>query len=338
MKPDEIDQMRANLRHSMPAFAHAFVRKRAREDSSSTFVALFGACCAQELLADGRSDGREEPSRNATVAVWCRVGCERRARRTATRLSSSALGRRTASALSTRPAFRKKGTKSAGVKRQYSGRLGSIEGTVRFGVFLTYRGRRGDTFLDRRLYPPDEWCQDWQRRLEARVPDEVVFQTQFQLAIQMLEHALARGVPMEWVTGGTRFTGTTAASRPGSAGRKKKYVLAVSANTRSLARAAAVVAPGARVGRDDPGKSDAWRMKPQHGARLGGGRCLGISGMEATGGGARRKGPPPLRLGASAYLRETWGRARRRPGCWRGAPSPTRRSWPMTCSMPRVVS
>ena len=55
--------------------------------------------------------------------------------------------------------FLKKGTKSVGVKRQYSGTAGKIE-NCQIGVFLTYRTGRGYTFLDRRLYLPEEWCQD----------------------------------------------------------------------------------------------------------------------------------------------------------------------------------
>ena len=66
--------------------------------------------------------------------------------------------------------FLKKGTKSVGVKRQYCGTAGKIE-NCQVGVFLTYCTRRGFTFLDRRLYLPEEWCQDGARRQEARVPE-----------------------------------------------------------------------------------------------------------------------------------------------------------------------
>ena len=65
--------------------------------------------------------------------------------------------------------FLKKGTKSVGVKRQYSGRAGKVE-NCQIGVFLTYCSGRGSTFLDRRLYLPGEWSQDGERRRGARVP------------------------------------------------------------------------------------------------------------------------------------------------------------------------
>jgi SRSO17 transposase len=125
--------------------------------------------------------------------------------------------------------FLKKGTKSAGVKRQYSGTAGKVE-NCQIGVFLTYCTGRGNTFLDRRLYLPEEWCQDGERRRGARVPEQVVFQTKPQLAMQMLEHAWARGVPMEWVAGDTIY-GDDTRLRDRVAQARKKYVLAVSANT-----------------------------------------------------------------------------------------------------------
>jgi SRSO17 transposase len=125
--------------------------------------------------------------------------------------------------------FVKKGTKSVGVKRQYSGTAGKVE-NCQIGVFLTYCSRRGYTFLDRRLYLPEEWCQDWERRRKAWVPDEVPFRTKSQLAVEMLEHAWAQGVPMKWVTGDTIY-GDDSRLRDAVAGAGKKYVLAVSAST-----------------------------------------------------------------------------------------------------------
>ena len=55
--------------------------------------------------------------------------------------------------------FLKKGVKSAGVQRQYSGTAGKIE-NCQLGVFLTYATAQGHTFLDRRLYLPAQWCAD----------------------------------------------------------------------------------------------------------------------------------------------------------------------------------
>jgi len=96
--------------------------------------------------------------------------------------------------------FLKKGTKSVGVKRQYSGTAGRIE-NCQIGVFLAYASPKGRAFLDRELYLPQEWAEDQARRQEAGVPAEVRFQTKPQLAKAMLQRALEAGVPAAWVTG-----------------------------------------------------------------------------------------------------------------------------------------
>ena len=58
--------------------------------------------------------------------------------------------------------FLKKGSKSVGVPRQYSGTAGRIENS-QVGVFLAYAGARGRTLLDRELYLPQVWAEDRER-------------------------------------------------------------------------------------------------------------------------------------------------------------------------------
>jgi SRSO17 transposase len=102
--------------------------------------------------------------------------------------------------------FLKKGPKSAGVQRQYSGTAGRIE-NCQIGVFLAYASRQGRTFLDRELYLPKEWAADEARREEAAVPTTVAFRTKPQLARAMLERALDAGVPAAWVTADAVYGG-----------------------------------------------------------------------------------------------------------------------------------
>jgi SRSO17 transposase len=90
--------------------------------------------------------------------------------------------------------FLKKGDKSVGVQRQYSGTAGRVE-NCQIGVFLAYASPRGRTFLDRELYLPQEWCHDTPRRREAGVPDAVPFATKPQLAQRMLSRAREAGCP-----------------------------------------------------------------------------------------------------------------------------------------------
>ena len=125
--------------------------------------------------------------------------------------------------------FLKKGTKSVGVKRQYSGTAGRTE-NCQIGVFLAYASPSGRTFLDRDLYLPKEGAAELPRRQEAGVPNEVVFQTKPKLAKQMLKRALSAGVPGGWVTGDTVY-GNDPKLREYLEECPKAYVLAVSSTT-----------------------------------------------------------------------------------------------------------
>src|ERR671929_1920821 len=94
--------------------------------------------------------------------------------------------------------FLKKGDKSAGVKRQYSGTAGRIE-NCQIGVFLAYASRQGHALIDRALYLPETWAFDVARRAEAGVPESVSFTTKPKLGQAMLTRAFEAGVPCAWV-------------------------------------------------------------------------------------------------------------------------------------------
>jgi SRSO17 transposase len=95
--------------------------------------------------------------------------------------------------------FPKKGDKSVGVKRQYAGCLGRTD-NCQIGVCVNYRSAAGHTLIDRRLFLPEEWAADLPRRRAAGVPEEVVFRTKPELALEMVQQALERGLPFRWVT------------------------------------------------------------------------------------------------------------------------------------------
>lgn len=126
--------------------------------------------------------------------------------------------------------FLKKGTKSAGVQRQYSGTAGRIE-NCQVGVFLAFAGRRGHALLDRELYLPREWAADADRREEARIPEEVKFATKPQLAERMLQRAWRAGVKAAWVTGDAVY-GSDAHLRRTLESNGQPYVLAVRSDQR----------------------------------------------------------------------------------------------------------
>ena len=124
--------------------------------------------------------------------------------------------------------FLKQGNKSVGVQRQYSGTAGKIE-NCQIGVFLAYGSRRGRTFLDRELYLPQVWAEDWERRREAGVPEGVAFRTKGQLARVMIARAVAAHVPFGWVAGDTVY-GNDRRLRQWLEEHAVPYVLAVKSN------------------------------------------------------------------------------------------------------------
>ena len=94
--------------------------------------------------------------------------------------------------------FIKKGERSIGVKRQYTGTVGKRE-NCQVGVFLAYASSRGQAFIDRELYLPEEWAQDEERRGRAGVPEDVGMRTKPELAKEMLRRALEAEVKAAWV-------------------------------------------------------------------------------------------------------------------------------------------
>src|ERR1700729_1407380 len=93
--------------------------------------------------------------------------------------------------------FIKKGTRSAGVQRQYSGTAGRVE-NCQLGVFLAYASPRGRALAGRELYAPKSWTDDRDRCREAGVPDDVQFASKTGLARAMLGRALDAGIPASW--------------------------------------------------------------------------------------------------------------------------------------------
>jgi SRSO17 transposase len=137
--------------------------------------------------------------------------------------------------------FLKKGKRSVGVARQYTGTAGKRENS-QVATVLSYATKDAHVFLDRRLYLPADWAADRTRRAEARVPQEVGFATKPEQAMAMLEHAWAQGVPMRWVTGDEVY-GDAPRLRETIQAHGRFYVLAVAANTRVWTERPAVEAP-----------------------------------------------------------------------------------------------
>ena len=102
--------------------------------------------------------------------------------------------------------FVKKGEHSVGVSRQYSGTAGPIENS-QVGVFLSYASRLGQALIDRRLYLPESWASDAERR--ANVPEDIAFAAKIAMARDLIAAALDAGAPCRWVLANARSTAAT---------------------------------------------------------------------------------------------------------------------------------
>ncbi len=100
--------------------------------------------------------------------------------------------------------FPKRGTKSAGVQRQYCGATGRVE-NCQVGVFLSYVTALGHALIDRELYLPEDWCHDLPRRQAAHIPQTVTFQTKPELALRMVQRAQSANLPIRWVVADTVY-------------------------------------------------------------------------------------------------------------------------------------
>ncbi|MEJ2410272.1 MAG: IS701 family transposase [Novosphingobium sp.] len=124
--------------------------------------------------------------------------------------------------------FLKKGAHSVGVARQYSGTAGRIENS-QAGVFLGYASRYGQALIDRRLYLPQVWAEDSERRRKASVPEDLAFATKPAMAREMIAAALDAGVSCAWVLADALY-GSDYKLRRMLEDRGQPYVLAVRSN------------------------------------------------------------------------------------------------------------
>jgi SRSO17 transposase len=124
--------------------------------------------------------------------------------------------------------FPKRGTHSVGVKRQWCGHRGKVD-NCQVGVFMGYVSEQDHALLDFRLYLPEEWARDEQRRQECHVPPEVRYQTRQDQSLEMLDQ-WGEQVPHGWVTGDDEL-GRHTRFRKDLRERGERYVLGVPYNT-----------------------------------------------------------------------------------------------------------
>ena len=138
--------------------------------------------------------------------------------------------------------FPKQGTKSVGVARQYCGALGKIA-NCQVGVFVAYTSLRGTALVDHRLYLPERWTSDRDRRTAAGVPEAVGFQTKADLGLAMLRQTRAHGhLAGRWVTADEAY-GQVPGFRDALDAEGWRYVLEVPVATPVFTEATAAAVP-----------------------------------------------------------------------------------------------
>ena len=90
----------------------------------------------------------------------------------------------------------KKGQHTAGVQHQWCGNTGKLDNCV-VSVHVGYVAGDFQCLLDSDLYLPQEWANDPDRRREAYVPEDLVFRTKIDIALEQVRRALGNGIRVE---------------------------------------------------------------------------------------------------------------------------------------------
>lgn len=223
---DEIEQSRllAGLDDAFALVAGRFFRREVRARARSCLAGMLSGLERKTGWSLAEQAGEKSPDgmqRLFTSARWDEDGVRDDVRAYVT----SALGP-DGVLIGDDTGFEKKGARSAGVQRQYTGTAGKIT-NCQLGVFLAYATPKGRALVDRELYLPRSWTEQEDRLAGAQVPDGTGFRTKPELLRRMIERAVAAGTPFAWVTADEAY-GDNGPLRGYLEGEGIAYVLAVS--------------------------------------------------------------------------------------------------------------
>jgi SRSO17 transposase len=123
----------------------------------------------------------------------------------------------------------KKGQHSVGVTRQYCGQVGK-QGNCQVAVSLSVATEQASLPIAWRLYLPEIWAEDRNRREETGIPKEVAFQTKPQIALEQVQKAVEQGIPVAPVLADAAY-GNDSQFREGLRGMGLEYVVGVQKST-----------------------------------------------------------------------------------------------------------
>ncbi len=123
----------------------------------------------------------------------------------------------------------KKGTHSVGVARQYCGQTGKQD-NCQVAVSLSVATWSASLPVAYRLYLPEAWTNDAERRQQAGIPQQVLFETKLEIALSQIRQALADGIAQGTVLADPAY-GNDTGFRQALAGMELSYVLGVQSST-----------------------------------------------------------------------------------------------------------
>ena len=156
--------------------------------------------------------------------------------------------------------FPKKGKHSVGVARQYCGELGKQE-NCQVSVSLSVANDQASLPIAYRLYLPEAWAADAERRAKAGVPEDIGFETKTAIALGQIQQALDEGVPVGVVLGDAGY-GDETDFRVGVHDRGLPYVLGIRPGTSVWPPGQAPLPPKPWSGRGRP--PIRLRRSPEH--------------------------------------------------------------------------
>jgi SRSO17 transposase len=125
--------------------------------------------------------------------------------------------------------FPKKGRHSVGVARQYCGQLGKQD-NCQVAVSLSLANHHASLPVAYRLYLPEDWANDSERRRKTGVPEEITFKTKPQIALEQIDQACAAGLPRGVVLMDAGY-GCNTSLRSGVSALGLSYVAGILPNT-----------------------------------------------------------------------------------------------------------
>src|SRR4051812_14282593 len=200
----------------------------------------------------------------------------------------------------------KKGRLSVGVARQYCGQLGKRD-NCQVAVTLSVASEHASLPVAYRLYLPEAWAGDPERRATAGVPEEVEFRTKPAIALEQIGRALADGVPPGVVVTDAGY-GNDTDFRDGVTGLGLPYVAGILGTTSLWPLGARPLPPARWSGKGRPPKR--LRRDPEHQPLAAGRLAAGlpasawrtVSWREGTAGPPGPRLPAPPGPAARAHL------------------------------------